>query len=58
VTAEIPPRTSLPSAFRKEVVLAVDMNHAVLERALPLVTDTGYLDKGASQSRSKCLNLK
>jgi hypothetical protein len=29
----------LPSAFCKEVVLAVDMDHAVLESALPLVAD-------------------
>ena len=33
----------LPSAFGKQVIFAVDMDHAVLENTLPFVLDTGNL---------------
>jgi hypothetical protein len=34
----------VPSAFCEEIITAIDMNHAILENAFPLVFDSGYLD--------------
>jgi hypothetical protein len=34
----------IPSAFRKEVIFAIDVDHAILQHALPLVFDALYLE--------------
>jgi phage baseplate assembly protein gpV len=45
-------RKYVPGTLGEQVVLAIDVNHAVLENALPLVTDTRHLSTISAPTKS------
>jgi hypothetical protein len=45
-------RKYVPGTLGEKVVLAINVNHAVLENALPLVTDTRHLSTTSAPTKS------